>query len=876
MKRFVIIDGSNMLFRAYYAIPAHLSTSSGQPTNAVFGFVTMLTKLMEKKNPDYAAVVFDPPGGSFRKRESEDYKANRAQMPDDLQSQLPLIDRVVESFNLPVLRITDFEADDVIATLAKEAEEAGGQVLIVSSDKDFSQLLNDKVSMLDGMRDLTYTPELVVKKFGVPPHQFVDFQALCGDKIDNIPGVPGIGKKTASKLLNEYKSLDGILESLDEIGGSAAKKIAEHREDALLSRKLARLRTSVEHGRELEELAFTAPDQEALNKLFRELEFFSLLKATGESQVAQETREAITVLEAGQTVPEALGRKTLIVSLVGENRGHRFDTVGLALMDTEEAHLTYIPEPQEKSLNVLRQFFSEHSPNLIVHDAREFFRWCLLNQIERPIQVFDTMTASYLIDPAKGMPHDLVKLAKIHLHRVLKTEKDMVGSGRSQKEWDDLEVTELSEYGAHLCKAVGELYQIFRPGLEEAGLTPLAAEEVRLSAVLAGMELAGIKVDKPGLETLSQEFRRELADLEKQIFALAGSEFNVGSPKQLATVLFEDLGLPVIKKTKTGYSTNAEVLERLAADGHEICQKLLVYRKFEKLINTYVDVLLREIDEEDGRVHCQFNQTASTTGRLITSDPDLQRTPVRTEEGKRIRKLFQAGPGCRLLVADWSQVELRIMAHLSGDKVLRSAFSQNADIHKRTASELFHKPEEEVTKTERDTAKTVNFATIYGQGASALAQNLGIKKKEAEKIIHRYFEVYSGVKRWVEETTERARVLGKVETLAGRTRFIPELFSKNFAVKQAGERMAVNTPVQGSAADICKKVMLLISDEMKTRSHLKSRMLLQIHDELVFECPENEVDEMVELVTRHMENAWKLEVPLLVSVGVGRSWEEAK
>ena len=332
----------------------------------------------------------------------------------------------------------------------------------------------------------------------------------------------------------------------------------------------------------------------------------------------------------------------------------------------------------------------------------------------------------------------------------------------------------------------------------------------------------------------------------------------------------------MIKKTKTGYSTNAEVLERLAADGHEICQKLLVYRKFEKLINTYVDVLLREIDQEDGRVHCQFNQTASTTGRLITSDPDLQRTPVRTEEGKRIRKLFQAGPGCRLVVADWSQVELRIMAHLSGDEVLRSAFSQNADIHKRTASELFHKSEEEVTKSERDTAKTVNFATIYGQGASALAQNLGIKKKEAEKIITRYFEVYSGVKRWVEETTESARVLGKVETLAGRTRFIPELFSKNFAVKQAGERMAVNTPVQGSAADICKRVMLLISDDMKERSHLKSRMLLQIHDELVFECPESEVDEVVELVTHHMENGWKLNVPLVVSVGVGRSWEEAK
>ena len=872
MKRFVLIDGSNMLFRAYYAIPAHLSTSSGQPTNAVFGFVTMLNKLLERKKPDYAAVIFDPAGGSFRNRESSDYKANRAQMPGDLASQLPLIDQVVEAFRIPVLRVTDFEADDVIATLAKQVEERGEQVLIVSSDKDFSQLLNDRVSMLDGMRDLTYTPELVKKKFGVSPEKFVDFQALCGDKIDNIPGVPGIGKKTASKLLDEYGDLETILDSTDKIGGSVAKKLEEHRDDALLSRKLARLDTSVEHGLDLGTFTFVPPDDDALNGLFRELEFFSLLKSTGDSQVAQSTKDGLTVLKPDQPLPDPLKSKSLAVVPVGTSIRHLFDTAGVAFLDIETGETTYLPI---KSGDSLRVFFEGFTGQLVAHDVREFYRWCLHHGLKPPAEAFDTQTSSYLIDPAKGMPHDLAKLVKIHLHRVLKTEDDLLGKGKSRKSYSEVDANEIAEYGAHLARAIADLHSIFTDGLKEAGLVSLAADEVRLSLVLAGMERAGIVVNKPGLELLSEEFRNELSQLEQKIFAIAGHEFNIGSPKQLATVLFEEMGLPIIKRTKTGYSTNAEVLERLAQD-HEIARLLLEYRKFEKLITTYVDVLLREVDEEDGRVHCQFNQTASTTGRLITSDPDLQRTPVRTDEGRRIRRLFRAPQGHQLLVADWSQVELRILAHLCGDPVLLDAFQKGADIHKRTASELFSKPEEEVTRVERDTAKTANFATIYGQGASALAQNLEIPKKEAEGIIKRYFEVYSGVREWIDRTMEEARVLGRVETLAGRTRFIPELFSKNFAVRQAGERMAVNTPVQGSAADICKRVMLQIDVEMKSRPHLKSRMLLQIHDELVFECPDQEVAEMRELVTKEMENAWELKVPLVVSVGVGPSWEEAK
>lgn len=875
MKRTVLIDGSNMLFRAYYAVPAHLSTSTGQPTNAVYGFVTMLGKLLDRKHPDFAAVVFDPVGGSFRNRESSDYKANRESMPPDLASQIPLIDRVVEALELKVLRVTDFEADDVIATLARQGEELGHQVIIVSSDKDFSQLINDRVQLFDGMRDLMYNAELVEKKFGVPPHQFVDFQALCGDKIDNIPGVPGIGKKTASKLLQDYGNLDAVLENLEAVGGSVAKKIEAHREDALLSRRLARLDTSVEHGLTFDDLVFRAPDQEVLNGLYRELEFFSLLKAANGGGVSQSTKDATTVLDIEAGLSPELARADLVVTVIAEALRHRFDTAGIGLMDSATGQTVYLEDPCGKNAKIMRDFWDGFEGSVTVHSARDLFRWFQESGFKSPAKVFDTQTSSYLIDPAKGMPHDLVKLAKIHLQKVLQTTDDLLGTARARKSWRDLGTTELSEHAAHLSKACLELRRLFEPELEQAGLRELADEEVKLSALLASMERAGIRVEKEGMEKLSAAFHKRLLDLQQKIFELAGREFNIGSPKQLATVLFEDLGLPVLKKTKTGYSTNADVLEKLA-ESHEVARVLLDYRKFEKLINTYVDVLLREIDPEDGRVHCQFGQTASTTGRLITSEPDLQRTPVKTEEGRLIRKLFQAEEGCRLLVADWSQVELRIMAHLSEDRVLMDAFQKGEDIHRRTASELFRKPEEEVSRSERDTAKTVNFATIYGQGASALGQNLGLPKKEAQEIITRYFEVYSGVKEWVEQTMEQARVEGKVRTLAGRTRFIPELFSKNFAVLQAGERIAVNTPVQGSAADICKKVMLDIDRDMKSRPHLRSRLLLQIHDELVFECPEAEVDEMKELVTHHMENGWDLKVPLKVSVGVGLNWEEAK
>lgn len=874
MKRLLLIDGSNMLFRAYFAIPAHLSTSTGQPTNAVFGFVTMLNKLINKRVPDFAAVVFDPPGGSFRQRESADYKSNRERMPSDLSSQLGLIDRAVECFKFPVLRVPDFEADDVIATIAKRADALGHQVIIVSGDKDFSQLLNANVLMFDGMREIMYDPDLVRKKFGVAPELFVDYQALCGDKIDNIPGVPGIGSKTASKLLEQYGSLAGILENLPNIKGKTGALLEEHREQALLSRRLAQLDTDVELELDWEQFRYQSPDQAVLNGLFSELEFFSLLKSGEKDQArANEDQESMRMLEA----PSQLGEITAgawALHLMATPRWFEFDAVGLALARVDGQEVLFAPfDPGWAP--AWADFFRAFQGELVVHDVKALFRFFLQHGFTSGATFYDTQTTSYLVDPAKGMPHDLEKVAKLRLQRVLPQWDELLGKGRSARPLNQVPLTEAAAFSASWAIATAELHSALAPEVASLDISSLAATEVKLSRVLARMEVAGIKVDKPGLETLSEEFRQKLAGLQAEVFRLAGREFNVGSPKQLAEVLFEDLKLPVLKKTKTGYSTDAEVLEKLAKD-HEVCRTLLDYRKFEKLITTYVDVLLRDIHPETGRVHTTFGQTVSTTGRLITSEPDLQRTPVKTEEGKRIRKLFQAPPGHQLLVADWSQIELRVMAHLCGDASLVDAFSKNLDVHRRTASQIFGKPEDEVTRSERETAKTVNFATIYGQGASALSQNLGITKKEAEAIIAKYFQAYSGVREWLDATVERARVTGQVTTLAGRTRTIPELFSKNFAVLQAGERMAVNTPVQGSAADICKAVMIAIDRELEARPALRSRMLLQIHDELIFECPDDEVEEMTTLVRHQMEHAWALNVPLVVSIGHGPSWEDAK
>ncbi|MGE0712328.1 MAG: DNA polymerase I [Planctomycetota bacterium] len=885
-ERVVLVDGSALIFRAYYAIPANLRTSRGLPTNAIYGFANTFKKLWAARRPAYGAVVFDAPGPTFRDERYPQYKADRAPMGDDLVVQLPWIDRVVAAHRFPVLRVPGFEADDVIGTLCRLARAAGHEVVIVSSDKDFAQLVGEGVRMFDSIKDVTYDPELVRKKWGVAPERFVDFLALTGDKVDNVPGVPGIGKKGAAELLASYGDLDGVLAHTGELKGKRRQTLEEHAGQARLSRELVTIETAVPLEAGLADLALPEVSPESLNELYRELEFYSLLSgaaveaaaATGERDYAALRDPA----ELGPLLAEAPGPVVWEPCLEGSR------LVGLALCPrvgvARYLALCGPHAPPElaayglaaaPSWAPLREHLADPAQEKAAHDAKALWTGLRRLGVELRGVVFDTRLASFLLDPTKVIPHRLDQLAKEYLHRTVRELKGVVGSGKKQLPWAEAPLAAARDHACHLADAVRELVDALRPALaDREGMPALLRDlDLPLSWVLGEMELQGVLVDVPVLEQLGREFRAELAGHERRIHELAGREFNVGSPKQLADVLFEDLGLEPIKRTKTGYSTDQEVLERLSKK-HPIAESLLEHRSLAKLINTYTDVLQAAADPVSHRVHTTFMQTTSATGRLITTDPDLQRTPVRGERGARLREAFVAPPGHRLVSADWSQIELRLLADASEDEVLVAAFGERRDVHALTAGELFSVPPAQVTGEQRRVGKTVNFATIYGQGATALGQILDVPRKEAKRYIDGFFATYRGVAEWLEETTALALERGWVQTRLGRRRYIPELSSNNHMTRQAGLRMAANTPLQGSAADICKLAMLELERRLRGEG-LAARMVLQIHDELLFEAPVAEVPRVRALAKEVMESVVELAVPLIADVGAGSSWAEA-
>ncbi len=883
-RRVVLIDGSALLYRAFYAIPASFRTSSGIPTNATYGFATSFRKLLSGRRPELGAVVFDAPGPTFRDDRYPEYKAQRPRMPDELRDQLAWIDKVVEAHHFPILRVPGYEADDVIGTLTREAVEAGDEVFIVSGDKDFAQLIGDRVRMIDTMRDITYDAELVRKKWGVPPEQFIDLLALMGDKVDNIPGVPGIGQKGAAKLLDGYGNLDGILAHVEELKGRARKSLEEHRDDALLSRELATIDARVPLERHLEDLVLEPTPPAALNALYRELEFYSLLSEEEVRDAEGSSERPPPDVVRGSVAIEALlesldpAEPTAVWAVYDLPSPITGRLCGLALRQGELR--AYVPTVVEGD-DLVR--VDEALVGWLLDDVRPKLTYAakyLLETLRRHgggidgVRM-DVMLASFLIDPTRLIPHELDQLAREWLQRTLPPDKRLLGSGKSTRAFSSFEDQEVAAFVASRLDALWELGPIVEARLEEEGQTDVMRDvSLPMAGVLADMEMAGIAVDRDDLERAGGEFRAQLADLERRIHALAGHEFNIGSTKQLSKVLFEELGLPVIKRTKTGYSTNAEVLERLSGE-HEIARLLLEQRKLAKLINTYVDVLGPAINPETGRIHADFQQTVGATGRLISTDPDLQRTPIKTPEGRRIRQAFVAPEGTRLISADWSQIELRLLAHFTGDPHLVEAFQRGQDVHRRTAGQLFGCAPEAVTKAQRSVGKLVNFSTIYGQGATALGQIIGVPRKEAQAYIDGYFAYYAGVRQWLDATIAEAHEHGYVTTLLGRRRYIPELSSNAFLSRQAGERIAANTPIQGSAADLCKLAMLRIHRVLRTEG-LRARMLLQIHDELVFEAPMDEVEAVSKLVRHHMEHAHPLGVPLVTDVGVGRTWAEAK
>ncbi|MBT9581911.1 DNA polymerase I [bacterium] len=846
--RLVLVDGTGLIYRAYFALPSNLTTKDGLHTNAIYGFSTMFSKLLQRRNVEYGAVVFDPPGGSFRNQEYSDYKAQRPKAADDLVEQFPWVDRVVEAYRFPILRVPGFEADDVIGTLAERGRQAGLEVWIVSSDKDFAQLVGDQVKMWETIRDVVFDRELVLKKWGVYPEQFVDFLALIGDKVDNIPGVPGIGAKGAQQLLAQFPTLQAMLEA--EIPGKNGKALQEFREQALLSQRLATIQRQVPLELDLEQLRLQPPDSEALNALHRQLEFYSLLKGGARSEQAQaeEDRDGGVDYQEwdGTPLPE------LPVALAVDWKGlpHQAELQGLGLSWGERQGRWVAPQ----QVPLLADWLADPKASKRVHDLRALLvvLWKHGLGLEG---ADDTKLISFLCEPTKVIPHDLSGVVKEYLQRTMSSDDPHKG----------------------LCQRadfVGQLYPRLLQRLIELGLEDTYRQlDLPLAEVLAHMQRDGVLVDPADLKQLGEEFRQRLVEIEARVYELAGHPFNLGSPKQLATVLFEELQLPVIKKTKTGYSTDAEVLEKLAPK-HPIADQLLEHRKLAKLINTYTDVLGQALDPITGRIHASLQQTNSATGRLISTDPDLQRTPIRTPEGVRIRQTFIAAHGKKLISADWSQIELRVLAHMSQDPLLLDAFQNDQDIHRRTAAQLFGVSEAEVAPHQREVAKTVNFATIYGQGATALAQIIRVPRKTAQEYIDQYFKTYSGVRVWLDRTIQEGHDRGYVTTLLGRRRWIPELSSRNVMERQAGERIAANTPIQGTAADLCKMAMVNIARELKQRG-LLCRMVMQIHDELVFECQSDQVEVCSQLIGRHMQEVAKLSVPLKVNIGVGHSWAEA-
>ncbi len=874
-ERVVLVDGTALIYRAFFAIPNSFATSSGVPTNATYGFATMFRKIFAGKRPTFGAVIFDAPGKNFRDEKYPEYKAQRPRMKSELRTQLPWIDRVVDVNGFPRMRVPGYEADDVIGTLTRQALAAGHEVVILSGDKDFAQLITADVRMIDPMRDITYDPELVRKKWGVPPEQFIDYLALVGDKVDNIPGVPGIGSKSATSLLQRFGDLDSVLANTGQLKGKQRSNLEEFADQARLSKELVTIDQHAELPMQLEQLRVQPIDEEAAEALLRELEFYSLLPDDA-GPGAEAAGEILTTVEALDGFVDGLVAVVPMWSAASAMQGV-LAGVGLAREGAE----AYLPlagpdlEVDEALRGALAAWLADPARPKTVHATRDAMT--VLERHGLPLHgvVFDPQLASFLVDPSANLPHRLDQLARAWAHRTVAADKTVRGSGKSQVALHEVDVAEVAALACQWAAAVRDTTTALQPRLDETDQRAFLDDvSLPLCRVLADMQLRGIRVDAQHLARLGQEFGERKAEIEGRIYELAGHDFNLSSPKQLGTVLFDELGLPVIKRTKTGYSTAANVLERLAPQ-HEIAELVLEQRALAKLINTYTRVLREAVLPETGRVHCTFQQTTGVSGRLITTEPDLQRTPIRSKDGRRIREAFLPSDGLVLISADWSQIELRLLAHFSDDPRLCEAFAEGVDVHARTAAELFGVAPEEVDRAQRNVGKTVNFATIYGQGATALGQSIGVSRKEAKGFLDRYFEVYAGVRTWLDATIGDAHETGFVTTLLGRRRIIGELTSNNPTERAYGERIAANTPIQGSAADLCKLAMLDIERKLR-RQGLATQMLLQIHDELLFEAPPEELDTVVELVRTAMEQVWpNLRVPLVTDVGHGRSWEAA-
>ena len=920
-KKLLLVDGSSYLYRAFHALPP-LTNSRGDPTGAVLGVLNMLNKLLKEESPARVAVVFDAPGRTFRDDLFDQYKAHRAPMPDDLRSQVQPLLEAVEALGLPLLRIGGVEADDVIGTLAVRAARSGYEVLISTGDKDMCQLVDLNIGLVNTMSNTRLDREGVKAKFDVLPEQIVDYLALVGDSSDNIPGVTGVGPKTAAKWLNQYRTLDVLIERAAEITGKVGENLRGELPALELSRKLATIDVEVPLTVDAENLSAVAPDIARLRELYTRLELRQLLRALepGAAPLAPDLRSSADALDAVAAVAAVAAAATVVPEATPPRRRDyqqivtqdafdawlvRLESAPLVSFDTETDSLDYMraqivgvsfavapgeaayvplshdypgaPQQLDRAqvLEALKPLLEDAARPKLGHHLK-FDSHVLANYgIALRGQRYDSMLESYVLNSV-ATRHDMDSTVQKYLGIKTISFEDVCGKGAKQITFNQVDVERATQYAAEDADVTLQLHHAVWPQLEKLPRLKTLYETIEqpLVAVLYGMERTGVLVDRGLLKTQSSELAARMLELKAEAHQEAGGVFNVDSPKQLQEILFGKLGIPVVRKTPTGQPSTAEdVLEELALS-YPLPKLILEYRGIAKLKSTYTDKLPEQIDRETGRIHTSYHQAVAATGRLSSTDPNLQNIPIRTPEGRRIRQAFVAPPGRSLVAADYSQIELRIMAHLSGDASLLRAFAEDRDVHQATAAEVFGAPLDAVTSDQRRSAKAINFGLIYGMSAFGLARQLGIGRGEAQKYVDLYFERYPGVKRYMDETKQKARDAGFVETLFGRRLYLPEIQSRNQALRQYAERSAINAPMQGTAADIIKRAMIAVADWLAA-SRSSARLIMQVHDELILEVADEDLDVITAQLRRHMADAAELAVPLKVDVGVGLNWDQA-
>lgn len=875
-KTLIIIDGNSIINRAFFALPP-MNNSKGLNTNAIYGFTNMLFKIIDTYNPTHISVAFDRKAKTFRHLEFTEYKAGRKKMDSELSEQFEPLKELLDNLNINRLEIDGYEADDIIGTVSKVAEDEGFKVFIVTGDKDAIQLASHNTTTLitkKGVGDMEeYDYNSVLEKFEMTPTQFIDLKGLMGDKSDNIPGVAGIGEKTGIKLIKEYGSIENILENISYLKGSVKTKIEANKDSAVMSKRLATIIRDVPINFSIKDLEYGEFDKEKVIENFKKLGFTTLINRLVSSEVYENESLEIIKLEDIKEFEENLQKTNKLFLKSIKKEGNILDKNLMYLFLSIDGEKVYFLD--EENLEKVKHILNDKNIEKIGYELKEDYITLRPYDITLENMKFDITVCEYLIDSKTSTSYEISDISMKYLSRNIKSKEELLGKGAKAKKFSDIEFNDLSDYILNMMNVIFEVYNKMNELVVELDIEKLFYEvEMPLVEVLGDMEYIGIEVDEDKLNELKTEFSSIIEKLESEIYEIAGEKFNINSPKQLGVILFEKLNLPVIKKTKTGYSTNAEVLEKLK-DESPIIEKITEYRQIVKLNSTYVEGLLKIINKNDNRIHSSFNQTITTTGRISSTEPNLQNIPVKLEMGRNIRKVFVSKENTSLVDADYSQVELRVLAHMSEDSTMIEAFKNKEDIHTKTASQVFNVDMNEVSSKQRSEAKAVNFGIVYGKSDFGLSDDLNIPINVAKEYINSYFEKYSNIKSFMDETIKFAEENNYVKTILNRRRYIPEINNKNFMLRNAGKRAAMNAPIQGSAADIIKIAMVNVYKKLKNEN-LKSKLILQVHDELIVEAYEDEIDKVKEIVIFEMENAVNLKVNLDVDLNIGKSWYETK